>query len=815
MQLIPKFPLLLALSALAAGCGNDVESAADVGATDVTVDSSDADVTSSDTDPDAEPDVATCDGGYVLEGDTCVDIDECAEDPEICGPPELATCENLEGAPPRCTCDASGPLAQILDGVDAFDTQGALPSMLVVHGRGAFPVVVDSGNRPMAAAAIYGEGKVFTIAHEGLMNRGGDDPLALLVRNVAAWMAPPSATTVVGVAPGQDGAAASLGFVGYTVTRVDADNLQGVDVFVTTNYTEYTDEQLAAIEEFVANGGGLITGGHAWWWGRDRDDEVQNFPGNHTLRPFGIIVTGDTSNDGAYDLAGVPATELHHAACALDALVEDRNAGGLSDAERGLAATAAGQAVSSLPIDSPYFEDAARFAADIGPIIPTLDDPVRPAEEAVDALALRVQIRLALDAPAGEIEAHPAGDDFPGPVDAAAERVSRTLTVNGDYEGYPQAYAFSSAEAAVWRSTGLYAAPGDPITVTVDERFTHAGVGVRIGAHSDELWGLEEWRRVPRLTRHQILEEPETTIANGFGGPIYVTVRWGASLGPIEVTVDGAVDAPLFVPGESGDDWAASTSVPWVEFDAGELVVSLPTAGAQGMDDADGLSVFWADVLAAAGQLSGFDAPRERPERIVLDRQISAGWMHSGYPIMGHLESTTEMTTLADLTSTGAWGPFHELGHNHQWIDWVLPGTTETSCNLWSIFISENVAGVDRGDAHEAVSASAREGRIADWKANPDFANWSVWVALETFLQLQEEFGWELFTELFHEYRAIPDANRPADDNARIQEWVVRSSRTAGMDLTAFYEAWSFPMSDATYAAVEELDPWTDHPMVD
>ena len=804
---------LIPLALLAANCGPDTTPATDAGSDAAETDAeanSDATV-----DADTTPDVATCNDGFRLEDAECVDIDECAEDPEICGPPELATCENRTGMPPRCVCDASALVGQLVDGISDFDTQGALPSMLVVHGRGAFPVVVDSRDRPMAAGALFGDGKVFTIAHEGLMNRGGDDPLALLIRNVAEWMAPPSATTVIGVDAGQDGAAANLGFLGYTVTRVDANALSGVDVFVTTNYNEYDEAQLAAIETFVANGGGLITGGHAWWWGRDRDDEVENFPGNRTLRPFGITVTGDTVDDGAYDLVAFAATELEHAACALDALVDDRDAGTLTDEERSAAANAAGRAVSSLPIESPYFEDASRFAEDIGPIIPTSDDPVVQADEPVDALALRVQIRLALDAAAEDVEAHPAGDDFPGPVAADAERVSRTITIDGTYDGLPVEYAFSDAEAAVWRSTGLYAAPGDRITVTVDERFTHAGVGIRIGAHTDELWGLEEWRRVPRLTRHQVLVEPTTTIANGFGGPVYLTVRWGAELGPIDVTIDGAVEAPRFEPGVSGADWADGGDAPWAEFDTGPIIISVPTEGARAIDDVSALAAFWVDVMDAANALTGLDGPRERPERFLVDRQISAGWMHSGYPIMAHLESTGEVTTAASLTTVGAWGPFHELGHNYQWSDWVLPGTVETSCNFWSVYISENVSGVDRGDAHEAISASARERRVAEWQANPDFANWSVWVALETFLQLQEEFGWELLTDLFEEYRTLSTLERPATDEARIQQWVIRSSRATGRDLTPFYDAWSFPIADATREAVGDLPPWDDHPMAE
>ena len=57
-------------------------------------------------------------------------------------------------------------------------------------------------------------------------------------------------------------------------------------------------------------------------------------------------------------------------------------------------------------------------------------------------------------------------------------------------------------------------------------------------------------------------------------------------------------------------------------------------------------------------------------ERFVVDRQISAGWMHSGYPVMAHLASSEEVLSLTSLQANGAWGPFHELGHNHQVDDW-------------------------------------------------------------------------------------------------------------------------------------------------
>ena len=44
----------------------------------------------------------------------------------------------------------------------------------------------------------------------------------------------------------------------------------------------------------------------------------------------------------------------------------------------------------------------------------------------------------------------------------------------------------------------------------------------------------------------------------------------------------------------------------------------------------------WDLLMDAAADLEGTSHARAREERFVADRQISAGWMHSGYPIMGY-----------------------------------------------------------------------------------------------------------------------------------------------------------------------------------
>ena len=79
---------------------------------------------------------------------------------------------------------------------------------------------------------------------------------------------------------------------------------------------------------------------------------------------------------------------------------------------------------------------------------------------------------------------------------------------------------------------------------------------------------------------------------------------------------------------------------------------------------------------------------------------------------MGHLHHVEEATDLEALSSKGSWGIFHELGHNHQWKDLDLPGTIEATCNLWSVFINEELLEIDRSEAHSALENAKRVERI-------------------------------------------------------------------------------------------------------
>ena len=775
----------------------------------------DADV---DGDTDVEP--PECPDGTERIGDECVDIDECLEDNGGCGDPTLWTCENQEAAPPVCTFDAIVDVAALTDGVGMLAYGGGLSSRMVVWGETAFPLAWDDSESVVAAAARVGDGRVVHLGHEGQLSGGLDGGGAgVLVVNALAWMSP-DAAPVVGVSPGLDTAHAWLESAGYTVQTASPDQLGEIDVWVTTTYDDHDPATDTAIRDWIEAGGGVIAGGHAWWWAYSSgsDDPFHEHPGNQWLGVAGITLSGSTAGSAEVAVPTAPVPLLH-AGVALDAAAahvdEERLLSG-EDAAR--AAGAAGFAASVLPVDSPWFIDARTILDATAPVVPTKEAPLVVADQPIEALVVRVATALAQRLPATELDRHPAAADFPGEPAADAPRETLETTVLASYAGRDGRYLYSGAGADVWRSTGAWVPAGEPVTVTLPAEAAGSGIRLRVGAHTDRLWGKASWERMPEISRAFPVTDPNTVVASAFGGPLYVQVPAGVELGELAIQVDDAVSMPRFVAGvDSDDDWAdrSAASAPWGELETDGLVLTVMADDLRSVAAPSALAAYWQAVMDAQADLAAIPVERVRPERIVTDRQISAGWMHSGYPIMAHLASSPDLTDLSRLETTGDWGAFHELGHNHQWRDWLLPGTTETTCNLWSVYTMETVVGIDRSAGHGALSETSRADRVQAYvDGGRDFAaDWSVWTALETWLQLQEAFGWEPIVAVQEAYLADDPGDDPGTDQGRIDRWAVRMSEATGRDLTDFLDSWGMPLGAAARAEMALYPAWTDHPM--
>jgi len=405
--------------------------------------------------------------------------------------------------------------------------------------------------------------------------------------------------------------------------------------------------------------------------------------------------------------------------------------------------------------------------------------------------------------PADQVEAHPAAAAFPGAVPAGAPRVRRIVPID--------------TAAPDWHSTGLYAAPGEVVTVTVPAKAVGKGLHVRIGCHRDSLWRHDAWRRAPQVCRRFAIKETATRAASAFGGPVYVEVPRGCRLGTVKAVVAGAVEMPYYVHGRTDPAaWRQSIRkrpAPWAELASEKVILTLPSAVVRNLDDPAAVMTFWDRVLDACADLAARPRRRDRPERYVADVQISAGYMHSGYPIMTLLDMPPVMVDVDRLKRNahgGVWGLFHELGHNHQSGDWTFRGTVEVTVNLFTMYVLETVCGLDPTRCHGAISEATRAKKMRQYLADPDFAKWQrdPFLGLIMYIQMQKAFGWDAFKKVFAEYRTLKQAERPRSDDAKRDQWMVRFSRTVGRDLGPFFAAWHVPVSDAAREKIAALPDW-------
>ena len=433
---------------------------------------------------------------------------------------------------------------------------------------------------------------------------------------------------------------------------------------------------------------------------------------------------------------------------------------------------------------------------------PSADQPVGKA----DVVTQLASVLFVLDhsyIPAESVRAHPAAADFPGPVPADAPRITRNLTID--------------TSVPRWHSTGLYAAPGELVTVTVPaEVATADGFGVRVGAHSDRIWRRPEWTRMPAISRYFPIYETETLVANAFGGLIYVDVPADAGLGNVTVQVKGAVAAPLFVLGKTDlKEWRDEirhAPAPWAEIAGRNMIVTTDAREVRHLDDPTAVAEAWDRALDFSAELAAWPSPaRSSPERFVVDRQISVGYMHSGYPLMAHLDQQANLVNSEHLISECNWGFYHEVGHNHQEDDWTFDGTVEVTVNLFTLYVYEFLCGIPVDDMRFHGSHQSWSDLMALYDFDdPDFDLWKrePFLALIMYAQMQQAFGWDSYRQVFATYRSLSDVERPKSDDEKRDQWLVRFSRQVGRNLGPFFEAWGVPTSQAARDSIVDLPVW-------
>ncbi|XP_063582262.1 TRPM8 channel-associated factor 2 isoform X6 [Pongo abelii] len=624
----------------------------------------------------------------------------------------------------RCGEDVRQDQQQLLEGISELDIRtGGVPSQLLVHGALAFPLGLDASLNCFLAAARYGRGRVVLAAHECLLCAPKMGPFLL---NAVRWLAR-GQTGKVGVNTNLKDLCPLLSEHGLQCSLEPHLNS---DLCVYCCKV-YSDKEAKQLQEFVAEGGGLLIGGQAWWWASQNPGHcpLAGFPGNIILNCFGLSILPQTLKAGCFPIP-TPKMRSYHFRKALSefqAILNHEN----GNLEKSCLAKLRvdGAAFLQIPAEGiPAYISLHRLLRKMlqGSGLPAVSRENPVASDSYEAAVLSLATELAHSGTDCSQLAQGLGT-WTCSSSLYPSKHPITVEINGINPGNNDC----------WVSTGLYLLEGQNAEVSLSEAAASAGLRVQIGCHTDDLTKARKLSRAPVVTHQCCMDRTERSVSCLWGGLLYIIVPKGSQLGPVSVTITGAVPAPYY----------------------------------------------------------------------------KLGWMHSGYPIMCHLESVKEIISETDMRSRGVWGPIHELGHNQQRHGWEFPPhTTEATCNLWSVYVHETVLGIPRAQAHEALSPPERERRIkAHLGKGAPLCDWNVWTALETYLQLQEAFGWEPFTQLFAEYQTL--SHLPKDNTGRMNLWVKKFSEKVKKNLVPFFEAWGWPIRKEVADSLASLPEWQENPM--
>ncbi|XP_065136239.1 TRPM8 channel-associated factor homolog [Paramisgurnus dabryanus] len=697
--------------------------------------------------------------------------------------------------------DFKNALDFLLKGVPQFDIKcayGSVASNLMVHGPFAFPIAVTPAGQTFIAGAYYGQGRVIVVTHEIYLSR---EALSTFLINAINWLNE-GRKGIIGIIPKLARAQKLLSKSGLNCQVTNFREDLGVHVC-----TSYNDAQCEKIQEFVAEGGGLLIGGHAWHWAySNRGRNVMTeYPGNRILNKMGLSILGDTVKGGLYKAPNI--NQVYHFRNVLGHFGKHLTKG------QKLTPHVEGSLKQLGKDCASYLRMRAHDCASYNSMITLLTNVVK--EIGVPQVSSKCPVKTPKDYLMLQI-----GTELYKTVSDPDALLPYIIKERPDLPTVSDARVHISANTGgsnAWISTGLYLSPGMGTHMIIPPELIGKNWKVQIGCQTDNLSAADVLKRAPVVYECFPVDKKMVQICNLWGGLIYLVAPPKTKVDGVEIVVQTAVKAPYFKSGETSvADWVGGirqAPAPWAELEFENLIITLHSDVIRNLDRPDEVAKSWDSIMRGIADLAAIPHKFPRKERFVADVQISAGFMHSGYPIMMHSTSASGLMNPQKARKSDLWGFIHELGHNQQRGVWEFrPHTTDCTCNLWSVYVHEEVLGIDRASAHSDMTPKNRQKRTRNYvEGGRNLEKWTVWTALETYMQLQEKFGWDAFKKVFaayHDMTGVPN-NNPGKMNLYAETF----SKVVKMNLSSFFKAWGWPIEPSTEQKISHLPEWSDHPM--
>jgi len=690
------------------------------------------------------------------------------------------------------------------------------PASMVVWGD-AVPLVVAPDGRVFAAADQFDSGRVVALGHGGFISSDAADS-ETLAANAIAWLSAARRSgekTPVRIFGLNDVVAAELERRSFPFERMSGSakqlDLDKTDVVIGSTQAFAKAQRLDELESWLRRGGGLLATETAWGILQLNPKlTIRTLAANRLMQQAGIFFTDEAHSaygaNGDYPIdRNLLATANANAALSV--------LSGARDGNQQLAARIVGDAVQWVPPGSALIRKMQQLQAQHRD---EFDEHYRrlakqritPNAQPLLRALFDLDARLAAELPPDQIEAHPSHVAFPGAV--GKDRVaSASIKIDPTVPG--------------WHSTGLYAPPGEVVTVVVPPQMSSIGASVQIGAWRDPHSHAYRVRMKNALRRFSI-SATETKIASAIGGPIYLVIPQEAAvlLRKENITIDvrGAVAAPHYRHGVTTlKEWRErirKLDAPWAEMASDKLIFTVPSSAIRELERPGLVMSHWDRVHAVMQSLE----PRtdnhwaDRPYRYVADASVSWGYMYcpANNPIVIPLKEVAPIFEVANFDADGPnhlWGHYHEMGHAHQNPLWTDDATTEVTVNIFTVYALHKVNGypldseVMRSDLQTAWNTFNDHRKTG----KPYEAVGGPFPRLQFYALLWHNFGFDAFHSAFDRLRE--DATlRPKNKADERNAFLIHFSEAVGRDLSAYFDAWGIEVFDASRKRLAQLPKW-------
>ncbi|MDA1536796.1 putative mucin/carbohydrate-binding domain-containing protein [Bacillus cereus group sp. TH254-2LC] len=379
------------------------------------------------------------------------------------------------------------------------------------------------------------------------------------------------------------------------------------------------------------------------------------------------------------------------------------------------------------------------------------------------------------------------------------ERVYQLLP-KGDVEGMRELHQ-RGMSFSPYEPTGIYVKPDEEVVIQVEGT---QQIKAYIGTYSYEKEGPKQFN----------LHPGENKISSSNGGLLYF-YNYHNTGEVVAKVKKGGTPNPLFILGKhTTKDWKrmlAENPDPYAIEMKGEnsLLTMHPETVAEHLKQEDPAALLKKhdEIINIEHKISGLSkdgagvANQGKHSIHFVEDWYTDDYMYATYYRTAYSKGNLEsVLNLEELTNDG-WGPWHEVGHQHQQDTWLWDGLGEVTVNIYSLAVQTTFGHKTRLEQEGRYEAAFA------YLGKPDAQEkMNEFEKLVMFWQLHLAYGDQFYPNLHQMYRLLHDTELPKSDEEKKQMFIYMTSKVAGQNLIPFFNKWGLSANDATREKIEKLN---------